>query len=237
MERNDRKVKAYDYLAKYYDYLLGDEEAFSYWLKYIEEKDFKSCLELASGTGVMARILKDKGYEVIASDISESMKEAAKVNFDGEYLILNMIDFNLDKKFDLILCICDSLNYLYPEELDKMFKSVYKHLNNDGRFIFDMHNPLRLKEFSDEYIEEGQIDKDVNYQWTINSDLDEKTINEHFTFYTPDGMIQEQHTQNVFEVDNVQKKLLENKFKVRVIEDFTEDGKILFIGEKNEEMV
>lgn len=232
MEGSNREVKEYEYLARYYDYLLGDKEAFNYWLKYIEEKPFKSCLELASGSGVLAGILKDKGYDIIASDISNEMKEAAKPNFDGEYQILNMIDFNLDKSFDLILCVCDSINYLYEEELDTMFKSVYKHLNTNGRFIFDMHNPIRLKEFEEEYIEEGQIDDGTFYQWTINSDVDDKTINEHFTFYKDDGMITEQHTQNVFDVNEVKNKLINAGFDVRIIENFIEDEKILFIGEK-----
>ena len=70
MERSDKEVKEYDYLAKYYDFLLGDEEAFDYWLNYVEEEPFKTCLELASGSGVMAKILKEKGYDIIASDIS-----------------------------------------------------------------------------------------------------------------------------------------------------------------------
>ena len=30
MERSDKEVKEYAYLARYYDLLLGDREAFSY---------------------------------------------------------------------------------------------------------------------------------------------------------------------------------------------------------------
>ena len=61
MEGSDNKnLKAYDFLAYYYDYLLMDEEILNYWLKYILEEDFESCLELASGTGVMAGILKKR---------------------------------------------------------------------------------------------------------------------------------------------------------------------------------
>ena len=232
MEGSNFEVKEYEYLAKYYDYLLGDEDAFSYWLKYVNEEPFETCLELASGSGVMAKILTENGKKVVASDISEAMKEAAKENFSGEYLLLNMIDFNLDRKFDLILCICDSLNYLYEDELDSMFKCVYNHLNDGGRFIFDMHNPLRLEEFKDGYIEEGKINDDVFYQWTINSDIEEKTINEHFTFYTPDGMIQEHHTQNVFEPDMIINKLTKIRFEVRYIENFVEEEKVLFVGRK-----
>ncbi len=232
MEGSNKEVKEYEYLAKYYDYLLGDEEAFNFWLEYINAKDYHTVLELASGSGVLAGILKKQGKEVTASDISKEMKEVATNNFDGEYLILNMIDFDLHKKYDLILCVCDSINYLYEEELEQMFKSVYKHLNDGGRFIFDMHNPKRLKEFDKEYIEEGQIDENVYYQWTINSDTFDRTVNEHFTFYTPEGMIQEQHTQNVFEVDDVKNKLENVGLESEVVMDFIEDEKILFIGTK-----
>ena len=232
MEGSNKEVKEYEYLAKYYDYLLGDEEAFNFWLEYINAKDYHTVLELASGSGVLAGILKKQGKEVTASDISKEMKEVATNNFDGEYLILNMIDFDLHKKYDLILCVCDSINYLYDEELEQMFKSVYKHLNDGGRFIFDMHNPKRLKEFDEEYIEEGQIDENVYYQWTINSDTFDRTVNEHFTFYTPEGMIQEQHTQNVFEVDDVKNRLENVGLESEVVMDFIEDEKILFIGTK-----
>ena len=232
MEGSNKEVKEYEYLAKYYDYLLGDEEAFNFWLEYINAKDYHTVLELASGSGVLAGILKKQGKEVTASDISKEMKEVDTNNFDGEYLILNMIDFDLHKKYDLILCVCDSINYLYDEELEQMFKSVYKHLNDGGRFIFDMHNPKRLKEFDEEYIEEGQIDENVYYQWTINSDTFDRTVNEHFTFYTPEGMIQEQHTQNVFEVDDVKNKLENVGLESEVVMDFIEDEKILFIGTK-----
>lgn len=232
MERSNKEVKEYEYLAKYYDYLLGDEEAFNFWLEYINAKDYHTVLELASGSGVLAGILKKQGKEVTASDISKEMKDVATNNFDGEYLILNMIDFDLHKKYDLILCVCDSINYLYEEELEQMFKSVYKHLNDGGRFIFDMHNPKRLKEFDEEYIEEGQIDENVYYQWTINSDTFDRTVNEHFTFYTPEGMIQEQHTQNVFEPSVVKEKLESVGLESEVVMDFIEDEKILFIGTK-----
>lgn len=232
MEGSNKEVKEYEYLAKYYDYLLGDEEAFNFWLEYINAKDYHTVLELASGSGVLAGILKKQGKEVTASDISKEMKEVATNNFDGEYLILNMIDFDLHKKYDLILCVCDSINYLYEEELEQMFKSVYKHLNDGGRFIFDMHNPKRLKEFDEEYIEEGQIDENVYYQWTINSDTFDRTVNEHFTFYTPEGMIQEQHTQNVFEPSVVKEKLESVGLKSEVVMDFIKDEKILFIGTK-----
>ena len=229
MEGSDNNIlKAYDYLAYYYDYLLMDDESLSYWLKYIHEEPFNTCLELASGTGVLASILKREGYDIIASDISSSMKEASKVNFDGEYLLLDMSNFNLDKQFDLILCLCDSFNYLSDEGVKSFISCCQKHLKEGGRLIFDMHHLSRLKEFSQEYIEEGYID-DVGYQWTINAY--ENTLNEHFTFYTDKGMIKEDHVQEVFNPSKIIEEL--NKyFDVNYIEDFIPDEKVLFIAKK-----
>lgn len=236
MARSYRKVKEYQYLAKYYDYLLGDEDAFKYWLKYINTKKFNTVLELASGSGILANILKKQGKDVTASDISKEMKHVAKSNFNGNYLILDMTCFDLPYKYDLILSVCDSINYLQINELSKMFSCVYNHLNKGGRFIFDMHHPKRLYEFQNEYIEEGKIDNDTFYQWTINSDLLDKTLIEHFTFYTNNGMFQEQHVQHVFNINDVKDRLEKNLFKVQVIQNFIEDEKVLFIGTKYEDL-
>lgn len=232
MERfaNNKNVSNYEILAMFYDELLQDEESLKLWLKYIEEEGFNSVLELASGSGVMAGILKKKGYKIIASDLSESMKEVSRNNYDGDYRIINMIDYELDEKFDLVLCICDSINYLEKEELDSFLKCAYNHLNDNGRLIFDMHSTSRLDEFNDQYIEEGYV-LDTPYQWTIMSDKEDKLINEHFTFYTKDGMIQEHHTQNVFEIDLIKNKM-KDLFDTRVISDFIEDEKVLIIGRK-----
>ena len=214
MEGSDNKnLKAYDFLAYYYDYLLMDEDSLNYWLKYI-----------------MAGILKNRGYEVIASDISASMKEASKANFDGEYLLLNMSDYKLNRKFDLILCICDSINYLNEDELDSFIECAFKHLNDNGRLIFDMHHINRLKEFEQEYIEEGYLE-DMPYQWTINADND--SLHEHFTFYSKDGMMKEDHFQHIFKPETVINKL-NRYFDVHYIEEFVPDEKVLFVNRKKD---
>ena len=80
----------YEILAEYYDYLLQDKESLDYWLKYIYDSDFNTALELASGSAMITGIIKDNGKDIIASDISNKMKDVAKNNFDGEYLLLDM---------------------------------------------------------------------------------------------------------------------------------------------------
>lgn len=232
MERftNNQNVNEYDYLSKYYDDLLNDEEGWEIWLKYINEYEYQSVLELASGSGFLASILKKNGKDVICSDINESMKIASLKNFDGEYLILDMKDYHLNKKFDLILCLCDSFNYLKEDEIDSFLKCAYEHLNDKGHLIFDMHHIERLNEFKEDYIEEGYV-LNTPYLWNIKADLIDSTIIQHFTFYTNEGMIHENHIQNIYDISSIKEKMLKY-FNVGVIEDFIENEKVLMIGEK-----
>lgn len=232
MERftNHKDVENYSSLAQYYDELLQDRDSLSLWLKYIESEKFSSVLELASGSGVMASILKNKGYEIIASDISPQMKDISINNYDGDYRLLDMCNYNLNRKFDLILCICDSFNYLNKTQLSSFFNCAYKHLNNGGRLIFDMHSIKRIDEFKEEYIEEGYV-LDTPYQWSIISDEFDSTLHEHFTFYTKDVMIQEHHLQNVYTNEFILSHM-NDLFDTQVVDDFVEDEKVLFIGKK-----
>ena len=228
-----KDVANYSVLAHYYDSLLSDEESLALWIDKINQyAKGKKLLELASGSGVMARLLVSEGYDVIASDISEDMKEVAKKNFDGEYLILNMIDFKLDQKFDVILCIADSMNYIADyNEMKKMFKNVYDHLNDGGIFVFDMHHVERINEFADEYIEEGYVD-DVPYQWTIQSDSLENILMEHFVFYEEDGVLEEHHVQQVFDYEQTVKLMEECGYETHGYNNFIPDEKVLIVGVK-----
>lgn len=232
MERftDSSTVNNYAFLSRYYDELFEDNDSLYLWLKYIEMQKCSSILELASGSGNMASLLKNKGYDVVASDISPDMKEVARKNYDGEYLVLDMCNYQLDRKFDLIICICDSINYLQQSKLDDFFSCAYNHLNSGGRLIFDMHHPYRLKEFAKEYIEEGYV-SDMPYQWTIASDETENVICQHFTFYDNDDMIQECHIQYVFDSETIKEKM-KKMFITTVVENFVEDEKILVIGKK-----
>lgn len=228
-----KNVRNYQVLSKYYDDLLQDEDSLDVWMEYIEKYvNGKDVLELASGSGVMAGLLQRNGYNVIASDISKDMKTVAVNNFDGEYLIIDMRNYELDKKFDLILSIVDSVNYLDNyDDLSEVFACAYRHLNNGGCIIFDMHHRNRLDEFADEYIEEGYVDG-IPYQWTIKSDYETECLYEHFAFYEDDGIVSENHIQHVFNYEKVLSLLENSGFEVHGYPDFIENEKVLVVGVK-----
>ncbi len=222
----------YNELAKYYDVLVKDDQATKMWVDFFNKhKHGKTVLELASGTGEITLALA-KDYIVYASDLSESMLNVIKRkdvdNLVSSYSILDMVDFDTQKSYDNIICFCDSINYVLDlSDLEVMFKKAYTTLNKNGVFMFDMHTLDRLDEFSEDYIETGQI-LDTDYQWSIVKDED--YILQHFAFYEDDGIKQEHHIQRVYNPDTIIKLMEETGFKVQVFTDFNIEG--ISVGEK-----
>ena len=74
-----------------------------------------------------------------------------------------MQNLMFDGKYDLVVSSCDSINYiLKEEELEKLFKWVYEHLNEGGLFIFDMNSIYKFETMKETYVDENE---GVFYIW------------------------------------------------------------------------
>jgi len=103
-------------------------------------------LEIGVGTGRLFINALNQGADIYGLDISESMLEVLykKIQQEKHYRISlqNIIDFAFDFKFDLIIAPFRVVMHLLDkEEQIKAIDNVYKHLNNNGRFIFDTFIP------------------------------------------------------------------------------------------------
>ena len=215
----------YNKLSEYYDALLKDDEAVSWWIDFFKAHHYGSTiLELASGTGEITLKLAEE-FIVDATDLSEDMLDKIKQK-DTENCIeniypLNMLELSAKKTYDNIVCFCDSINYiLSDEDLEKVIANVYEALNENGVFMFDMHTEDRLEEFEDPFIETGQL-LNTDYQWSITSE--ERYIYHHFVFYE-DPIVQEYHTQYVFKLETVLGLLEKYKFSLKIYTDFDQEG-------------
>jgi SAM-dependent methyltransferase len=177
----------------------------------------KTVLEIACGTGKLAKIFLDKGYSIEGLDISRSMLTVAKKKGLKVYQG-NMVDFELNKKYDLILCIFDSLNYIQEaSELQQCFKSVNKHLNQDGLFIFDMNSDFKINkiipDFKTEYYKVG----DIETVW-LNSHETDTWISEMIFFEkTKDGKYVrfcEKHIEKAHKIGIVRKLVKKADFEI-----------------------
>lgn len=138
----------YNRFADVYDRMMS-EMPYDIWFKRLsaclgrQGKTGGHLCELGCGTGEMTGRFADIGFEVTGIDLSPDMLAlAAEKKKDGQnilYLNQNMTDFSLHKPADVVLCICDSINYLLEEdELRGLFHCVKEVLLEDGLFVFDM---------------------------------------------------------------------------------------------------
>ncbi|MBR5795577.1 MAG: class I SAM-dependent methyltransferase [Erysipelotrichaceae bacterium] len=230
----------YQTLAPFYDLLVKDDEATQMWVDFTQ-KNAKgtNILELACGSGEITIALAKLGYSMYGTDLSQEMIDEAQEKEDSELVqweALDMVQLPLDKKYDSILCYCDSLNYVvHDQDVLTVFEKVYACLEDDGVFLFDIHSLDREVEFAEEYIEEGFLD-DVAYQWTIRHE--DHFLYHSFTFYDANGKLeQEQHVQKVHNPLWVKEQLERIGFDVSMYTDFDLEGiqegeKIFYVAKK-----
>lgn len=145
----------YELIGKYYDEIVGDQKEASMQVKELIEMyapGSKSLLELACGTGSYLFHLS-KYFEVTAGlDISSLMLSIARNKLPGTPLYLvDMTEFSFDRKFDVIICMSDSINHLLDlDDWKKVFSSAAAHLNEEGLFIFDINTEYRLEKLSED---------------------------------------------------------------------------------------
>lgn len=142
-------MQQYQSFAKFYDQSMGDRTKM---IKLVEgfikkyHPSAKTVFELAVGTGSILEPLS-KRYAVSGLDISEPMLKIAKIKVPKARLYnQNMIDFKTKDRFDVIICIFDSINHVLKfSNWEKIFENTHKHLNKNGIFIFDINSQYMLK--------------------------------------------------------------------------------------------
>ena len=134
----------YKHLAKYYDIIYS-------WKDYAMEAekvhqiidDYKKTegyelLDAACGTGEHDKYLKEY-YSVTGIDMSEQMLEIARrKNKKINYVKGNMMRFNLNKKFDVVICLFSAIGHLLTyENLNKTLRCFSRHLKKGGVAIIE----------------------------------------------------------------------------------------------------
>jgi ubiquinone/menaquinone biosynthesis C-methylase UbiE len=137
--------------ADFYDEISNKSEAkerAGKVLKYIKKYNAKtqSILELGTGNGNVL-INFPKNYELYGLDIEKKYVNLTKEKLPKAYLwTSSMHNFKINKKFDVIFSVFDSINFLKDiNQWKETFENVYNHLEEGGLFIFDMYTKRVLE--------------------------------------------------------------------------------------------
>lgn len=134
--------------ARFYDLIyhqVRDGVDHNFFLNEINQSSGK-ILEIGVGTGRFFKEAIDHGADIYGIDISESMinvlKSKLEISQHGRISVQNIIDFNFDFQFDLIIAPFRVIMHLLEKDDQiKALNNVYKHLNRGGKFIFDTFVP------------------------------------------------------------------------------------------------
>jgi len=223
-----RTADIYDKFAVYYDDYMEHVD-YRKWVNFIEMQANnllgripRRTLELACGTGNIATIFSKRGWEIDASDISsEMLKIASRKTFSPHLFQNDMLNSIPKNKYELIILLFDSLNYLNDNKsVTCLLSNAYTGLKNNGVFIFDISTVKNCRDNFDGFVDlvdekneylinQGEFDEELQMQKT------------ELTFFTRKGFFYERndeiHRQKIYKTSEILQLIKNSKFVLRGI--------------------
>ena len=143
MDFKQQLKKAYDKDAQRRDKAEGKRDQWKLDLRekfanLLKKENKQTVLELGSGAGLDAKFLQDKGFDVLATDLSpEMVKMCKKRGLKAEVVDLYNLS-SLNTKFDGIFSM-NVLLHVPRKDLDKVLENIANTLNEDGIFFYGVY--------------------------------------------------------------------------------------------------
>ncbi|WP_446899848.1 class I SAM-dependent DNA methyltransferase [Clostridium sp. LBM24168] len=213
-------MNCYRNFAYIYDYLINTDVNYSIWcnkiLKICKKYNINSgkYLDIGCGTGNLTEKIAPFFDSIWCVDFSNDMLAEAESKFRNKNLKItlicqNMIELNLNMKFDLITCCLDSTNYILNEQnLIKYFTAVFNHLKSNGIFVFDINSYYKLTKILGNNVYDYDDDK-LTYIWDNN--LENEIIDMYLIFFIKEGKLyrrfDEHHRERAYQCDYIENLL------------------------------
>jgi SAM-dependent methyltransferase len=146
--------EAYDAAADVYDDFTAHHD-YDGWTALIERLARehglagRRLLDVGCGTGKSFLPFLERGYAVVACDISPRMLRHARARSRGRARVLEADARDLPRLggFDLVLALDDVVNYLTAAELPGAFRGQARNLAPGGVLVFDANTELTYRTF------------------------------------------------------------------------------------------
>ncbi len=188
----------YKEFAKYYDKFYKNKnynKEVEFLINFINKND--KIIDIGCGTGIHASLLQQKGFDIEGLDFSKEMLDIAKTRLHSNLYLQNMLDINIDKKYDVIISMFAVINHLKDtQELEKCFKNLKKILTDNGKIIIDLHNPQNSGNKKDIYENMTRT-----MEWNYNKD---DKIETSKIIYSLNGInYEDSHIFRIFTIDEI----------------------------------
>ena len=188
----------YKEFAKYYDRFYKNkdyEKEVGFLMNFIKEGD--EIIDIGCGTGIHASLISQKGFYVDCLDLNDEMLEVAKTRLKSNFYSQNILNINIDKKYDVIISMFAVLNHLKSvDELEKCLSNLRGILKDDGKIIIDLHNPQSSGSKKDSFDNMTRV-----MEW--NYDKKNRIENSKITFMIGYKRYDDSHVFKIFNIDEV----------------------------------
>jgi SAM-dependent methyltransferase len=133
-------------VARYYDDIYAangkdyqaEADIVHKFIRQYKKSQGNTLLDVGCGTGVHANLLC-RHYRVEGLDIDINMLAVARSNFPGvRFQQGDMVDFKLNRKFDVIVCLFSAVGYVKTKSrLQKAMKTMSQHLFPGGVLLVE----------------------------------------------------------------------------------------------------
>lgn len=162
------------------EHLLGIEESTAYlhtlYTEVLYNYEIKTLLDVGCGRGDLMEKFQQYDIACDGIDLSDLMVQKAKEKgLNAEHKSI----CDVDKKYDAVVSVFDVLNFVSPDELEGFINCVYKVLNEDGIFVFDINT---LHGFSN--VAEGtMVQEEENMFLAVDAEFEENQLHTKFTLF------------------------------------------------------
>ena len=140
--------------SRYYDLVYGckdyekEAEVIERLIKKYKVNNGNKLLDVGCGTGEHLKYMT-MSYKCAGLDINSGLLAVASVkNINIDFQTGNMINFKMDRCFDVITCLFSSIGYVKTlENLEKTLKNLFNHLNVGGLLIIEPWFTKKSKSF------------------------------------------------------------------------------------------
>ena len=131
------------------------------------------------------------------------MLDIAKTRVHSNLYLQNILEINLNQKYDVVISMFAVLNHLKNlKELEKALMNLKNILTDDGKIIIDLHNPQSSGMKIDSY---DNMTRTMEWHYNKKKRIEESKI----TFEIDGEKYIDNHTFRIFTIDEV-KQCCEN---------------------------